>query len=79
GLLSLPPELLTEILILLPIDEKVVDVGLSCKRLAQFIFTTYSFARMHFQHQHTVYRLSGVSPAPCIADYLHDKQLHTLL
>ncbi|KAJ3290389.1 hypothetical protein HDU79_003244 [Rhizoclosmatium sp. JEL0117] len=62
GLLSLPPELLTEILILLPIDEKVVDVGLSCKRLAQFIFATYSFARMHFQHQHTVYRLSGVTP-----------------
>ncbi|KAJ3072913.1 hypothetical protein HDU99_002075, partial [Rhizoclosmatium hyalinum] len=70
GLHSLPPELLPDILVLLPIDDKLVDVGLTCKLLSQFIFANYRFAQMHFQHQYAIYHLSRVRSDLCIMDYL---------
>ncbi|KAJ3290384.1 hypothetical protein HDU79_003239 [Rhizoclosmatium sp. JEL0117] len=61
---SQPPEIIEDILLYLPIDFGLVNVGLASRQLASIIFQDPSFATRHFTYQRKLSR------SPSVWDYL---------
>ncbi|ORY36636.1 hypothetical protein BCR33DRAFT_790103 [Rhizoclosmatium globosum] len=67
GITSLPNEILIKIITLVPIDDNVTAIGLSCKALAALVLQSIYFARIHIRIQ------LNIAETALISQYLQDR------